>query len=351
MPRGCALIVSRPGSARHSLTRLAAVVAQTEILEWVIPKGGNAGGEGGNTSQDGSKEVAQAKAQLMDKLKNAIKMAGIHAKDVAMVVDMEHADAQTLDMVNQYLSIGRLPEILSKDDVDAIVEEVLGATTAEAEAGSTPRTPAGLGTLQHMNSQASWGLPAKGRRVSIVSSPNVLSSKSMLEVVAAAPPKDKDSGGNGASTIATTSSISNGNSNGTGKASTDLYSKFLACLRECFHIVLICAPGERLVQAVRGCPGVVRGCTVMWFSPWRVRIICHVSCLRCGLARCGRFSVYIVCGIRSVFTCKSTCMFSKCKPRFWHAMRSCVQVPCLHGSMIPAVMANAAGLPVHTNHV
>jgi hypothetical protein len=253
-PRGCALVVGMHGSARHTLTRLACAMASSAILEWTMPKdspldttnekshgippgyvykstpGGSSGGGG---SGGGSSKM---KAFMMEQLKAAIKMAGVCAENVTMIIDLESADDETLDMVNHYVSTGQLPQILSKEDMDAIVDDVSGAATHDTERKQTPN--------------------------------NLRASSSILTI---AGQESDDEGSMRSSHSAALAGIKHTTNTGAGKSGIDIYSRFLQSVRECFHVILCCSPGGRLQHAMRAFPRIPNFCTSVPFRPWEVR--------------------------------------------------------------------------------
>lgn len=120
--RGSMLLVGVGGSGRKSLSRLAAILVQSQVVEWIA-------------ADDKSRQ------RSLEEVRSAFRKAGVCGEHVTLLIDNERRDVATLDMVNQYLSMGEFPNLLSKDDVDVILEEMRGAS-AMTDGG---QTSAGVG--------------------------------------------------------------------------------------------------------------------------------------------------------------------------------------------------------------
>jgi dynein heavy chain len=105
-PRGSALLVGVAGSGKRSLARLAAFTAGGAWVQPVMTK---------------TYEVAD----LLNDLRPLYRAAGVSAKrSVLIISDKEIKNEAFLDYICAFLSMGEVPELISKDMAKAILKEV-----------------------------------------------------------------------------------------------------------------------------------------------------------------------------------------------------------------------------------
>ena len=105
-PRGSALLVGVSGSGKQSLARLAAFVAGGD---WIQPR----------------LTKAYSVQTLLDDLRPFYRAAGVAAKGAVLLLsDKEVREESFLEVVNAFLSTGELPNLLGRDELDAIAHEV-----------------------------------------------------------------------------------------------------------------------------------------------------------------------------------------------------------------------------------
>jgi len=112
-PCGTALLVGVAGSGKQSLARLAAFTAGGAWVQPVMTK-------------------TYALANLLNDLRPLYRAAGVSAKGAVLVLsDKEIKSEAFLDYICAFLSTGEMPDLISKDMVEAILEEVATSHAAE----------------------------------------------------------------------------------------------------------------------------------------------------------------------------------------------------------------------------
>lgn len=117
LPRGSMLLVGEGGAGRRPLSRMATALVGYKYMEWSAPD-------------------PQARVKMLDLVKDAYRLAGVRGEQVTLLVDNERRDPATLDLINQFLCTGEFPGLLTKDDLEMVLEEMRSAASLAESSGN-----------------------------------------------------------------------------------------------------------------------------------------------------------------------------------------------------------------------
>ena len=106
MPRGCAMLVGVGGSGKQSLTTLASYIA-------------------GYTKFQITASKSYGVPQLLEDIKNQYLKAGFKNPVTFMMTDGEVKEEAFLEYINMVLSTGEIPGLIPKDELEAMIGELL----------------------------------------------------------------------------------------------------------------------------------------------------------------------------------------------------------------------------------
>mmetsp|Transcript_13743 Transcript_13743/g.31844 ORF Transcript_13743/g.31844 Transcript_13743/m.31844 type:complete len:4493 (+) Transcript_13743:136-13614(+) len=113
MDRGSTMLVGVGGSGKQTLTRLASYIAGNFTFQITITKHYNV-------------------TNLFDDLRMMYRVAGFQGRDVSFVfTDAEVKEEGFLEYINQMLATGEVSNLFSKDDLDAILNDMRGVAKKE----------------------------------------------------------------------------------------------------------------------------------------------------------------------------------------------------------------------------
>ena len=128
-PRGSLILVGDGGAGRRPLSRMATALVGHKHMEW-------------------HEMDAQSRLEMLDLIKDAYRLAGVRGERVTLVVDNERMNTATLDLINQFLTTGEFPGLLTKDDLDMVLEEMRSAASLAESGGSASGGGGGKGGQQ-----------------------------------------------------------------------------------------------------------------------------------------------------------------------------------------------------------